>query len=61
MDTKDIRKKSPADLTKVLAQEEAELRAFRFGMSGSRTKNVRSARVLKRTIARIKTIMSETK
>ena len=59
MDTKDIRKKSPADLTKVLAQEEAELRTFRFGMSGGRAKNVKQARVHRKTIARIKTLAAE--
>ncbi len=59
MKTKDIRKKSATELQKLLGQEEAELRNFRFGMSGSRTKNVRLARALKKTIARIKTIARE--
>lgn len=59
MKAKDIRKKSAADLTKELAELETELREFRFGMSGGRTKNVKRARTIRKDIARIKTVMSE--
>ena len=59
MKTTDIRKKSAEDLAKMLKELEAELREFRFGMSGGRTKNVRRARVLRHDIARIKTIITE--
>lgn len=59
MKAKDIRKKSGADLTKELTELETELREFRFGMSGGRTKNVKRARAIRKDIARIKTVMSE--
>lgn len=55
----DIRKKSPHDIEKTLHELEAELRDFRFGMSGGRTKNVKRAREIRADIARIKTILSE--
>lgn len=59
MKAKDIRKKSAPDLTKELTELETELREFRFGMSGGRTKNVKRARAIRKDIARIKTVMSE--
>lgn len=59
MKAKDIRKKSAADLKKELGELETELREFRFGMSGGRTKNVKRARTIRKDIARIKTVMSE--
>ena len=55
----DVRKKSAEELNKTIAELESELREFRFGMSGGRTKNVRKARALRHTIARIKTILGE--
>lgn len=59
MKTNDIRKKGTAELSKMIAEMETELREFRFGMSGARTKNVRRARELRKDIARIKTVMTE--
>lgn len=59
MKAKDIRKKSPGDLSKQMVELETELREFRFGMSGGRTKNVKRARAIRKDIARIKTVMSE--
>lgn len=59
MKAKDLRKKSFNDLTKELTELQTELREFRFGMSGGRTKNVRRAREVRRAIARIKTVLKE--
>lgn len=61
MKAKDIRKKNSADMQKQLVELETELRDFRFGMSGGRTKNVKRARAIRKDIARIKTVMSESK
>lgn len=61
MKAKDIRKKNSADMQKQLVELETELRDFRFGMSGGRTKNVKRARTIRKDIARIKTVMSESK
>lgn len=60
MKAKDIRKKNSDELKKDLAELTSELREFRFGMSGGRTKNVKRAREIRRVIARINTILSET-
>jgi ribosomal protein L29 len=59
MKAKDLKKKSGADLSKQLVELETELREFRFGMSGGRTKNVKRARTIRKDIARIKTVMSQ--
>ena len=59
MKMKDTRKKNPAELMKLLKELEAELRGFRFGMSGGRIKNVKKARTLRADIARVHTILSE--
>jgi ribosomal protein L29 len=61
MKATEIRKKSPAELGKLLSEQEAELRNFRFGMSGGHTKDVKKAQKVRKTIARIKTILTETK
>lgn len=58
MKPNDLRKKNPTDLSKLLLELESELREFRFGMSGGRTKNVKRARAIRADIARIKTILS---
>lgn len=57
MKATDLRKKNASDLKKMVLEMEAEVREFRFGMSGGRTKNVRKARALRKDIARIKTIL----
>jgi|CXWL01.1.fsa_nt_gi large subunit ribosomal protein L29 len=59
MKPNDIRKKNPTELSKMVAEMETELREFRFGMSGARTKNVRRARAIRKDIARIKTILTQ--
>lgn len=55
----DVRKKNDSELQKLLGDLEIELREFRFGMSGGRTKNVRKARGIRADIARIKVVMAE--
>ena len=55
----DLRKKNPTELSKLYAELEAELREFRFGMSGGRIKNVKRARAIRADIARIKMVLSE--
>jgi len=51
----DLSKKNGTDLEKMTVEKREELRVFRFGSAGSRTRNVRLGRTLKRDIARIKT------
>jgi ribosomal protein L29 len=48
----DIKKQTHEELQKNLADTREELRKFRFGGAGSRSRNVREGRVLRTTIAR---------
>ena len=59
MKTIELRKKNPADLKKLLAELEAELREFRFGMTGGRTKNVKQGRALRKDMARVMSVLNE--
>ncbi len=54
----DIRKKSKEEQMRLMHELVAEVREFRFEMSGGRTKNVRKTRALRRDIARIQTVLS---
>jgi ribosomal protein L29 len=55
---KDIQEKNEKDLQKELAEKQEALRAFRFGISGSKVRNVREGRALRRDVARILTEVS---
>ena len=47
--------KKDTDLAKALVEKREALRKFRFGISGSKTRNVKEGRNLKKDIARILT------
>jgi ribosomal protein L29 len=51
----DFKKKTDQDLKKDLASNRADLRGFRFGLAGSKTKNVKKGKEIRRDIARILT------
>lgn len=51
----DLKNKNVFDMKKELAEKREALRVFRFGGAGSRTRNVREGRELRREIARILT------
>ena len=57
----DFKKYSVEDLHKEISQKSEALRAFRFGGAGSRTRNVREGRMLRRDIARMLTELSSRK
>lgn len=48
-------KKSESDLRKDLKELRGELQRFRFGMTGSKTRNVKRGRDIRKEIARILT------
>lgn len=54
----DIKKKTDQDLAKELAEKRAALRSFRFGTAGSKSRNVKEGRGIKKDIARIMTEMN---
>ncbi|MBX4215982.1 50S ribosomal protein L29 [Candidatus Parcubacteria bacterium] len=51
----ELKNKKADDLTKLLEEKREALRMFRFGVSGSKVKNMKEGRTLKREIARIMT------
>lgn len=51
----DIKQQSVEDLKKDIAERREALRSFRFGAAGSRTRDVREGRNLRREIARLLT------
>lgn len=61
MNTKDLRKKTAGELQKELKDKTMALSNFKFGTSGSKTKNVKEGKNLRREIAQILTILKEGK
>lgn len=55
---KDIKNKTEQDLRKLIQEKRDILRDFRFGSTGSKTKNVKIGRTTKKDIARIMTEIS---
>jgi ribosomal protein L29 len=51
----DLKTQNVEDMKKEIAEKREALRVFRFGESGSRSRNVREGRSLRRSIARILT------
>lgn len=51
----DFTGKTAQDLEKALGEKRAALHAFRFGLAGSKVKNVKEGRALRKDIARIMT------
>lgn len=57
----EIRKKNTEDLKKLVAERQTALREFRFGIAGSRSRNVREGRNTRRLIARLLTELRDRK
>ncbi len=55
---KEYKDKTIQDLGKLIAEKREAVRAFRFGSTGSKTKNVKLGKTLKKEIARIMTELS---
>lgn len=55
---KEYKNKTLEDLKKLINEKRVAIRDFRFGSSGSKTKNVKLAGTLKKDIARIMTEIS---
>jgi len=56
-----LKTKKDTDLNKELANKKRLLREFRFGVAGSKIKNIKEARNLRKEIARILTEMNSRK
>jgi ribosomal protein L29 len=57
----DIKKYTPDELTKEIADKREALRAIRFGAAGSRSRNVREERELRKDVARLLTELNSRK
>ena len=55
--SKKITKKNQADLMKELFEKQLSLHTIRFGVAGSKNKNVKEQRNIKKDIARIHTAL----
>lgn len=56
---KDIQKKNDKELAEFVAEKREEVRAFRFGVAGSATRDVRKVRTAKQDIARALTELTK--
>jgi ribosomal protein L29 len=56
---KELRTKTESELMKLLADKREALRVFRFSIAGSKTRNVREGRGIKKTIAHIMTLLND--
>ncbi len=56
-----ITKNNSTELIKELGDKRLALRDLRFGIAGSKTKNVKEQKMIKKSIARIKTVLNNTK
>ncbi len=59
MKMKDITKLSDKEIAKALEEKQLALRNFRLALSGSKLKNVREGRVLRKDIARLMTVRTK--
>ena len=57
----ELKKKNTGELETMLSDKKGSLGVFRFAISGSKTRNVREGRALKKDIARIKTLLNNVK
>jgi ribosomal protein L29 len=57
----ELQKKSDKELLVVLEEKRKSLWKFHFGVSGSKVRNVKEGRVLRRDIARVLTALSAQK
>ncbi|MDO8510111.1 MAG: 50S ribosomal protein L29 [bacterium] len=58
---KEIKKKSDADLAKLLKEKKEGLKNFRFGLAGSKNRNIKDGLHLRREIARLLTELTARK
>ncbi len=61
MDIKELKNKTISELHNTLADSRDKLRVFRFKDSSNQLKNVRDIRVIKKSIARILTLINKDK
>ena len=58
MEMNEIMKQTTAELGKLLAEKRESLRVFRFGLTGSKVKNMKEGKTTRKDIARILTAIN---
>ncbi len=58
---KDLPNTNEKDLMKLLTEKQSLLQDFRFGIAGSKVRNVKEGKALRKDIARLKTEISRRK
>ena len=58
MKAKDLKQKNNKELEVLLAEKVGALANFRFGVAGSNTRNTKEGNMIKKDIARIKTLLN---
>ena len=59
MEMKDLIKKKDSDLHKLLKDKREAFKAFRFGMSGTKTRDVKEGKALRRDVAQVLTELNK--
>lgn len=59
MKAKELRQKNTADIIKIATERQVELREMLFGVAGSKAKNVKLVKSIRKDIARMLTVMNE--
>ena len=59
MEFKELKKKSEAELHKLLKQYREKLRDMRFSVSAKQLKNIREVRTVKKVIAQVLTLLNQ--
>ena len=59
MKKQDFNKKTDKELKVILSEKKVALSAFRFGIAGSKTRNVKEGSLLRKDIARIMTVLNK--
>lgn len=59
--TKEFKGKGVKELRAAIAEKKTALRTFRFGVAGSKARNMKEGAALKKTIARLETLISQAK
>ena len=57
----DLKNHSQEELTKLAGEKREELRALRFNVAGSKNRNVKAARTLRKEVARVLTELNSKK
>jgi len=57
----ELQKKTDEELLKIMAAERVKLQQLRFDLSGGKVKNIREIRQIRRSIARILTLLTRRK